>query len=136
MAERQGFEPWIRLPVYYLSKVARSTTLPPLQWHDFTTSYYSLSRCRSFNKRHHSNFFIDPKSMSRKTTYIGDIRYRKSPFIIKHYPAIFLNKLPTVSSTFVLGINFVINAVLLLPFPGIINCLSFTNPSRHSTATS
>ena len=40
MAERQGFEPWIRLPVYYLSKVARSTTLPPLRWHDFTISLF------------------------------------------------------------------------------------------------
>ena len=57
-------------------------------------------------------------------------------YIIRYHPAIFLNKLPTVLSTFVLGISFVINAVLLFPFPGIINCLSFANPSRHSTATS
>mgnify|MGYP001436536968 CR=1 FL=1 len=57
-------------------------------------------------------------------------------YIIRYHPAIFLNKLPTILSTFVLGISLVINAVLLLPFPGIINCLSFVNPSRHSTATS
>ena len=106
MAERQGFEPWIRLPVYYLSKVARSTTLPPLQWHDFTTTYYFFSKCFLCNK------------------------------IEMHYPPIFLNKLPTVLSTLVRGINFVINAVLLFDLPGMMNCLSFSKPSRHSTATS
>jgi hypothetical protein len=30
-AEREGFEPSIRFRVYYLSKVARSTALPPLR---------------------------------------------------------------------------------------------------------
>ena len=31
MAEREGFEPPIRLPVFRISSAARSTTLPPLQ---------------------------------------------------------------------------------------------------------
>ena len=32
MAERQGFEPWRRLPAYTLSRRAPSTTRPPLRW--------------------------------------------------------------------------------------------------------
>ena len=31
MAEREGFEPPIRLPVFRISSAARSTTLPPLR---------------------------------------------------------------------------------------------------------
>ena len=32
MADRQGFEPWRRLPAYTLSKRAPSTTRPPVHW--------------------------------------------------------------------------------------------------------
>ena len=31
MAEREGFEPSIELPLYQFSRLARSTTLPPLR---------------------------------------------------------------------------------------------------------
>ena len=34
MAEREGFEPPVRLPVLRISSAARSTTLPPLRGHD------------------------------------------------------------------------------------------------------
>ena len=35
MAERMGFEPMIRFPIYTLSKRAPSTTRPPLHKHIF-----------------------------------------------------------------------------------------------------
>ena len=43
MAEREGFEPSIRLPVYTLSRRAPSTTRPPLRW-----SKWLYGVCRPF----------------------------------------------------------------------------------------
>ena len=43
MAERQGFEPWGRLPAHTLSKRAHSTTLPPLH----QTETINIVRLRS-----------------------------------------------------------------------------------------
>ena len=42
MAEREGFEPPIRLPVCRISSAVRSTTLPPLQHIDLYRFSYLL----------------------------------------------------------------------------------------------
>ena len=48
MAERQGFEPWRRLPAYTLSRRASSTT--PAPFHRLTLHYSGFSSLSVYRK--------------------------------------------------------------------------------------
>ena len=77
MAEREGFEPSKRFPVYTLSKRAPSTTRPPLLFkiiNCFYKFFDELFICRKFILHHiFLNFFVTLLNMIKSSKKIEKI---------------------------------------------------------------